>query len=159
MCISKNLEGEQFMISEVGLLLFPSPSSQERNYLFPSLQELRRITVVKVWGWKTLDFSSTLGGLQHNYVHNLQFSYLSRMIRYSIKATYLETSPQINFVHAANQIGRWMSSRRLKKLNDEQRKAIKREMKIQDFYECKARLHDDIRKVRPHQESNRARSV
>jgi hypothetical protein len=72
-------------------------------------------------------------------------NYLSRMIRYDTQAAYLGNSPETDFIRASNRMSRWMDPRRPKKLTNEQKGAIKYEQEMQDYYNCRNRLQDEIR--------------
>ena len=61
-------------------------------------------------------------------------NYLSRMIRYDVQ-----------LIQAASRMSRWMDPRQPNKLTDKQREAIKRKKELQDLYDCRDRMHDEIR--------------
>lgn len=83
--------------------------------------------------------------MDHSNSAIFERNYLSRMIRYDVQAAYLGNTPQTDLIRAASRMSRWIDPRRPKKLTDVQKEAIKREKELRDLYDCRDRLHDEIR--------------
>ena len=58
---------------------------------------------------------------------------------------YLNNISKIGFIQTANCMNKQINLKKFKnKFTDEQKQNIKNENKVQDFYNCKKQLHDEI---------------
>ncbi len=82
--------------------------------------------------------------MDHSNSEIFERSYLSRQIRYDTQAAYLGRDPNQLLIQAANRMSRLQDPHRPRKLDDRQREQVRRSKIIQNLYDARQSLSQEI---------------